>query len=175
MSLSVLRDRAGLALQQEPVVAALRAGEAVPIRSSIKAGRSVRLAQAQLAPFELELKFQNTTASRFGLRLYTDDSHWTEIGFNQAEAVFYIDRTRSGKEVSKDFPARTTAPLVAQRPNDLHLVVDRSSVEAYVQGGTIAMTDLIYPASSGIRVEAFSTGEPESIEGRLWVLQSVWK
>jgi sucrose-6-phosphate hydrolase SacC (GH32 family) len=57
----------------------------------------------------------------------------------------------------------------------LKLVVDRSSVEAYAQSGTIAMTDLIFPSSENNRIEVFSaTGKPLKVKGEIWRLRSIW-
>lgn len=77
--------------------------------------------------------------------------------------------------VGPGFLTRTIAPLVAGRPYDLRLVVDRSSVEAYAQSGTIAMTDLIFPSSVSSRVEVFSgTGKPPAVKGEIWRLRPIW-
>ena len=112
---------------------------------------------------------------RFGVRLYSDDQHWTEIGFDRQKQEFYIDRTKSGAEVGPGFLTRTTAPLVAGRPYDLKLVVDRSSVEAYAQSGTIAMTDLVFPSSARSRVEVFpARGKPLGLKGESWKLRPIW-
>ena len=109
------------------------------------------------------------------MRLYSDDTHWTEVGFDQSKAEFYIDRTRSGLTISPDFPARTAAPIVAGRRMDLRLIVDRSSVEAFVQDGTIVMTDLIYPASIGNRIQVFAdTGSTLRVNGEAHELRSIW-
>jgi len=87
-----------------------------------------------------------------------------------------MDRTRSGAAVTPDFPARTTAPLIASRSYDLKLVVDRSSIEAYAQNGTIAMTDLIFPASQSSRIAIFSaSGKAVSVKGDRWKLRSIWR
>jgi sucrose-6-phosphate hydrolase SacC (GH32 family) len=172
--LSLLRDSAGLALKQEPVVEPLRAASH---NISITAHSSSRTVIAtRQAPFELDVHFGDISESAFGVRLYSDDQHWTEIGFDQQKGEFYMDRTRSSPEIAPTFPARTTAPLVATRPYDLRLIVDRSSVEAYAQNGTIAMTDLLYPASTNSRVELFSAGgKSMPVTGRVWELHSIWK
>jgi sucrose-6-phosphate hydrolase SacC (GH32 family) len=130
-------------------------------------------------PFELDLQFGRPSEPVFGVRLYTDERHWTEIGFDQAKGEFYIDRTKSGTAIAPDFPARTTAPLIASRPYDLKLIVDRSSIEAYAQDGTIAMTDLIFPVSQGPqggRAVFFPAGgKAVSVKGDLWKLRTIWK
>ena len=165
--LSFVRDGAGMALKQEPVTAALR-GE----RRGIE-GADIGTLRA---PVELDLDFAGVAEQQFGIRLYSDGQHWTEIGFDRAAAQFYIDRTKSSVVVAEEFPAKTVAPLVAGRPLDLKLIVDRSSVEAFAQGGTIAMTDLIFPASEKSKVVVFSgSGKAISVKGELWRLRSIWK
>src|SRR5579864_339010 len=165
--LSFVKDDAGMALKQVPVIAALR-GE----RRAIAGTEFATLR----APFELDLDFAGVAEQQFGIRLYSDEQHWTEIGFDRRAEQFYIDRTKSSVAVAAEFPARTVAPLVAGRPLDLKLIVDRSSVEAFVQGGTIAMTDLIFPVSDESKVEVFSaSGKSVSVKGEAWKLRSVWK
>jgi fructan beta-fructosidase len=170
--LSVLKDDAGWALVQTPMVAPLRTDHS-PI-STPKKGNL--LSAIWEVPFELELRFSPTSEQVFGIRIYSDAQHWTEIGFDQEKKSFYIDRTKSGIAVTPDFPVKTTAPLVASRPYDLRVIVDRSSVEAYAQSGTIAMTDLIFPRSQTSRVVLFSASEKAvSVKGDYWKLSSIWK
>ncbi|XWK70861.1 GH32 C-terminal domain-containing protein [Tunturiibacter gelidiferens] len=77
--------------------------------------------------------------------------------------------------MSADFPTRTKAPLVTTRPYDLTLIVDRSSVEAFAQDGTIAMTDLVFPVSNNLQIQIFpDNAKPIQSEGQLWELKSIW-
>lgn len=169
--LSYFSDEAGLALSQEPVIAPLHA-KITPLSATALAGEGI----ATQAPYEVQVQFGRPTADLFGLRLYSDREHWTEIGFDTAKKEFYIDRTRSGGEVSADFPVRTTATLVPERPYDLTLVVDRSSVEAYAQSGSIAMTDLIFPGSAAGSLRLFPEADKTlRVDGRLYALKPVWK
>lgn len=168
--LSFVKDLAGLALKQEPVIEGLRT-KGFPIPESML-GKQGTVA----IPYELDLQFKNQSAANFGIRIYSDEEHWTEIGFDTAKKEFYMDRTKSGIEVSKTFPARTVAPLVSGRPYNLKLIVDRSSVEAFAQNETIAMTDLIYPQSHHSTVQVFPRdARSADISGHLWELQSIWK
>jgi sucrose-6-phosphate hydrolase SacC (GH32 family) len=169
--LSLLKDEAGLALIQEPVIAPLRTDHA-----KIPMTREGDIASKREAPFDLDLDFGHPSDAIFGLRIYSDDRHWSEIGFDQLRKEFYIDRIKSGTAITPDFPTRTIAPLIASRPFDLKLIVDRSSIEAYAQSGMIAMTDLIFPVSSSSWIAVFSSsGKPISVKGDLWKLSSVWK
>ena len=170
--LSFLSDQAGLAIVQEPVTGPLRTEhQTIPPTRDGKIG-----SRLQEAPFELDLEFSRLPEQVFGIRLYTDEQHWTEVGFDRAKGEFYVDRTKSGMAITADFPAKTIAPLVAGRSYDLKLVVDRSSIEAYAQNGTIAMTNLIFPASDINRVAVFSaSGKPVEFKGDIWKLSTIWK
>jgi fructan beta-fructosidase len=170
--LSLLRDQAGMALKQEPVIASLRVDH---IKVPIPTGGS---AEGNLlpAPFELDVQFGSPSEEIAGVRLYTDQQHWTEIGFDRAKGEFYIDRTKSGEVVAPDFPARTTAPLITSRSFDLQLIVDRCSIEAFAQNGTIAMTNLIFPPSQTSKMTFFSASRKQvSVTGEAWRLHSIWK
>jgi fructan beta-fructosidase len=159
--LSFLKDDAGLALVQEPVVAPLRISSA-PLAPD----------KPVAVPYELEMQFSKPEAKVFGVRLFSDKDHWTEIGFDTEKNEFYIDRTESGTAIDKDFPGRTAAPLASGRPFDLKVIVDRSSVEAYAQLGTIAMTSLIFPLSPDSSIKVFP--ERTSATGMVWKLKSIW-
>ena len=164
--LSFIKDSAGLALKQEPVTAALR-GKSFAIAASKTSGESAKV------PYEAMFHFTATKSDEFGVRLYSDDEHWTDVGFDLKKHVFYIDRTKSGLEIGPGFMKRTEAPLVPGRPYDLHLVVDRSSVEAFAQEGTIAMTDLIFPQAPQSKIVIFPEGS-EKVGGTGWELHSIW-
>ncbi len=171
--LSSVQDGAGMALRQQPVIAPLRA-TTTSVSAVVTGGKTAQIADLQ-SPAELDLAFSSDANAQFGLRLYSDDTHWTEIGFDRRKAEFYMDRTRSGLTISPDFPARTTAPLIAGRPINLTLIADRSSVEAFAQDGTIVMTDLIYPPSTDNRIQVFSSrGSILHVKGETHELRSIW-
>ena len=180
--LSVLTDAAGSALRQDPITEPLRFGGA-----DIPPSAAGSLLATTDAPFELVLQFNApsnppagslpTSKMRrallpFGLRLHTDADHWTDVGFDLARSEFYIDRTHSGLAITPTFPARVAAPLAHARATDLRLIVDRSSVEAFAQNGTLAITELLFPPTPMNQVEVFGR---TAVSGRWWALHSIWK
>ena len=171
--LSFVSDRAGLALAQVPVIAPLRETAVILPRFTSSGEEQV----ATLSPpYELDFEEPSPGAKNYGVRIYSDDLHWTEIGFDLIKDDFYIDRTKSGDTSIPGFGVRTDAPLVRGRGNNARLIVDRSSVEAYVQGGTIAMTDLIYPKSASNRIVFFSSSPGDGKRhAQLWKLASIWQ
>jgi len=170
--LCFVRDQSGFALKQEPVIALIRAGE-TDVSAPPGGHRESHVLET---PFELDLQFRSSPNQVFGVRLLSDERHWTEIGFDQPKGQFYMDRTKSGATVSQDFPASTTAPLVARRAFDLKLIVDRCSIEAYAQNGTIAMSNLVFPPSQNNKIAFFSSsGKPVPVTGKIWQLRPIWK
>jgi len=165
--LTYIHDKAGYALRQSPVVEPLRTGAPQTISSS----HSTPITST--APYELDLNFPQQTKEPTGIRLRSDADHYTEIGFDPARKIFYIDRTHSSIEIAKDFPTRTETAIAPTRPVNLTLIVDRSSIEAYAQDGTIAMTDLIFPPTTKSSLEFFPTSG-HAIIGKLWRLKSIW-
>lgn len=171
---TLVRDQDGLALSQDPVIAPMRQGAGATIAKTLPGKLdSVTLLKSE-SPAELILNFDPADAQSFGVRLYSDAQHWTEIGFDRTGMHFYIDRTHSGLAIGKGFPTRTEAPLAAHRGFDVHVVMDRSSVEAFAQNGTIAMTNLIFPPTQHLEVKLLRKGGQQALKvtGKSWKLRS---
>jgi sucrose-6-phosphate hydrolase SacC (GH32 family) len=163
-----------LALAQDPVIDPIRK-TAVPLQLNSSSG-SEGAAATLSPPYELDFEEVSPSAKSFGVRIYYDDQHWTEIGFDKAKGEFYIDRSRSGETSIPGFAAKTTAPVAPGRPYNGKLIIDRSSVEAFAQNGTIAMTDLVYPPIASNRIVFISSGtEAVKINTHLWKLASIWQ
>ncbi len=123
------------------------------------------------------------SVGNFGVRLKTGPNEETVIGYDSTRQEVYVDRTKSGKLTNNPkFAARTTAPFVVSasansagsRPQlTLHLVVDRASVEVFVDGQQpVTLTNQIFPASTKPQLEFFGK-TLRSIEIRQ--LESGWK
>ena len=172
-----MKDGDSFVLSEDPVTAPLHDGEARPIHKQLAAKQKTAELLSSESPMELQLTFAPTDAESFGVRLYSDDLHWTEIGLDTARHVVYTDRIHAGLSPGDTFPAKTEAPAASTRPWNLKIVVDRSSVEVFVQDGTIAMTNLVLPPTTNIKAVAFREGgtKPIAISGRIWRLKSIWE
>ena len=105
--LSLLQDGAGLALKQEPVIATVRGDS-----------RAVSLASGSLvqeAPYELDLQFDASSAEAFGIRIYSDEDHWTEIGFDRQKRQFYSIVGSPAWKLRLTSRVVTKAPVIAER------------------------------------------------------------
>lgn len=85
------------------------------------------------------------------------------VGIDAQTEELYVDRTASGKhDFHKLFPGRHSAKLAAPgTAYDLHIYVDRSSVEVFCGGGQAVITDLIFPESESTGLAAFADNEED--------------
>ncbi len=171
--LSLVHDIDGLALSQQPITQPLRTAHQTLINGA-KTPSVRQTVYTGTSPAEISLHFTSVPAGTT-LRLYSDDTHWTEINFDLTRHQLTLDRTHSGLRVAPDFPGAVAAPLAPNRPLDLHLVLDRSSLELYAQNGTVAITDLLYPPTANFRLELLSPNpQPLTYTGDAWTLRSIW-
>jgi len=174
--LTWLTDSDGQSLRQQPVTAALRQGTGAVVRAHLAEGQTSMPLATLSSPAELNLRFTPGATQNFSLRLYSDESHWTEVGFDRVGMRLYVDRTHTGGEAPANFPARTEAPITSGRLFDLELILDRSSLEVFAQNGTIAMTNLLLNPAVSVRVELRRDDSAGvlSVTGRSWPLKSIW-
>jgi fructan beta-fructosidase len=101
----------------------------------------------------------------------------TVIGFDPKKQEVFVDRTKSGLNFHREFPARHAAPVPApNRAVLLHVWLDRSSVEVLAQGGLASITDRIYPDAGNVGVSVYAVGGKARVKQMFaWKLKSSWK
>ena len=132
--------------------------------------------KARWSSFELHATVSPGAAGEIGWRLLGGDGKYLAVGYSHGQ--LFVDRANSGVTgFSKEFPARTAAPLaLGDSPLELTILVDRSTVEVFAQGGQVAMSNLVYPpaGSQGLAFYA-DGGKPGTISVEGWELKSAWK
>jgi len=167
----------GLRLVQAPTEAIqrLRGGHFAWRGQSVAELNRALKEQVHWNSFELRSTAFPGVAGEIGWRLLAADGKYLTVGYANGE--LFVDRTQSGvTDFSKDFPVRTSAPLaIGNSPLELTILVDRSTVEAFAQGGQVAMTNLVFPPAGAEGMEYYTAGKSGrlSIEG--WELNSAWK
>jgi len=97
------------------------------------------------------------------------------VGFDPVHREVFVDRTRSGEvSFSKDFPGRFSAKVEQSAGIKLHVFVDRSSVEVFVNDGERVLSDRIYPLPGSDGIELYGSGG-KVVSLTIWKLYSVWK
>lgn len=122
--------------------------------------------------FDFECRFTDWTAREFGLVLAKGSRCETRLGFRPGEEEMFIDRRFSGEVGFSDaFPGIHTAPLSFREVVDLRVIVDRSIVEVFANGGRVVMTDLIFPCEDAVNLELYAIGGSVRLpEARWWPL-----
>jgi sucrose-6-phosphate hydrolase SacC (GH32 family) len=127
--------------------------------------------------FEFQSTVNLGNAKEVGWRLMAADGTFTLIGFDREKQQLFVDRTHSGNTgFSKNFPARTTAPLHPDGDRlRFHVLVDRSSIEVFAQDGQVAMTNLVFPPLGPHRIEFHSQGgQAGAVKTDFWTLGTIW-
>jgi len=130
------------------------------------------------ASFEMMAAIKMGQAKQAGWKMFSEDGSYTLIGYDGVLHEVFVDRTHSGLTgFSKDFPARTAAPL--PNPGEqllFDILVDRNSVEVFAGEGRVTLTNLIFPKSEPKRMEFYSDapGSAQALGADVWALHSIW-
>lgn len=111
--------------------------------------------------FELQATLHPGNARSLGFRIRTGTDEFTEIGFDQLHSTAYVDRRRSGNTTFHEaFAARHDAPVrLVDGAVTVRLLVDRCSIELFVNDGEAVISDLIFPSSRKPIIEVFAGDE----------------
>jgi fructan beta-fructosidase len=127
---------------------------------------------------ELDLSFDlsASTASELGFILSNTKNEKVIFGYDKATKQVFIDRTNAGKfDFSSKFAKKHFAPIIVGKKLIIKALVDNSSIEIFVNGGKIALTDLFFPNEDYTRLELYSKGgNAELIKGEVYPLSTIW-
>lgn len=131
--------------------------------------------------YEIELELTSGTAGIMGLKLFNEEGESVDIYFNLPEKRLVMDRTKSGivdfgnkciphpieahdnRKVNSvnyinDFALGTWAPVQKSGSYKLDIFVDKCSVEIFLDGGKVAMTNLVFPTTPYNRLNFYAKG-----------------
>ena len=117
--------------------------------------------------YEIELTIENQRADVIGFRLYNDKGEEVDMQYDMKEKKFSMDRRKSGEvSFNENFPMLTWT-AIEQGGNEeqggkealkLRLFVDKSSVEAFGNGGRFVMTNQVFPSEPYNHINFYSKG-----------------
>ena len=114
--------------------------------------------------YEIEMEIKNNGAEKITFTLQNAKGENVMMYYDTATRQFVMDRSNSGEtSFSPDFPAMTVAPAADVDDIRLRLFVDRSSIEAFGDGGKFVMTNIVFPA------EPYNKMKFESVRGSFTV------
>ncbi|OOM14537.1 glycoside hydrolase family 32 protein [Clostridium saccharobutylicum] len=132
------------------------------------------LAKANSKLMELKATFNlnDCNAKSFGLKLRGVDKEETLLTYNLDNQKLTLDCSKCGKE--KDGIRNSSLEKASKLL--MHIFLDRSSIEVFINDGESTMTSRIYPKEDMLGVELFANnGEVQVEEFTYWNLKDTWK
>lgn len=115
--------------------------------------------------YEIELRLKNRNAEMLGIRLFNNQGEEVDMQYDMKEKRFSMDRRKSGNVgFNENFPMLTWTAIEDKDEMTLRLYVDKSSIEAFGDGGRFAMTNLIFPSEPYNHISFYSKGGSFKVE-----------
>lgn len=114
---------------------------------------------------------------KVGFRLRAGGKEATEVVYDLESETLSIDRSKSGIILSNKF-AEIASQHVTRNADgtiDLHIYVDRSLIEVFAKGGTVAGANQIFPSPSSLGAEVFAEGQAAKADITVYPMGSIWK
>ncbi len=133
----------------------------------------VLLENVEAAEIVLEVDLAQTTAEQVGLSINkTPDGHETIVAYDALARRVKLDRRISGYG-DRGYRA---APYNGGDKLKLHVLVDRGSVEVFINDGLEAVTSLVFPADGPRSIELFSESGTITVDNLvLYRIGSGWE
>jgi fructan beta-fructosidase len=147
-------------------------------RSIESANRKLQKKLVHGETLEILAEIEIGTVGEIGFKLRKGTHQGTIVGLDAAKSQVFVDRAQSGNVTfAEHFAGRQTAPITigTERVVQLHIFLDRSSVEVFADHGSSVLSEIIFPlAGDGIELYAKEGG------GRIrfldiWKLESSYK
>lgn len=139
-----------LASAPSPEVNALRGkAQKVNLGSIGASARNIQLPSANDGICEIEFNATVPAGRSLDITLSNAQGEKVVMKLDGSAKTFSMDRAKAGlSDFSENFPAVTTGPVpAADDTYEFRIFVDRSSIEAFVDGGRMVMTNLVFPTS----------------------------
>lgn len=122
-----------------------------------------------------EFSLKESKAQKFGIhmRCSADRSEKTTIYYDINTGKITVDRNQSGKGDGEI--RRSEIHGQGRETIKLHLFIDRSSLELFINDGETVMTTRIYPDPSSVYIDLFTEGgEVHLVKLDSWKLTDIW-
>ena len=125
--------------------------------------------------FIVEIDPGDSDVVGFSLREGNDEQ--TLVGFDSEAGTVFVDRTNSGEDgFYEGFAQRNHGPVnLKDGKIKLHVFVDWSSIEIFVNDGETVITNRIFPDTDSRGISLYAEGGDASVSTlHFWSLRSIW-
>jgi sucrose-6-phosphate hydrolase SacC (GH32 family) len=122
---------------------------------------------------------QKNDKGRFYFRLSNDAGEHYDLGFDIEQSRFYGDRRNAGKmDFSDKFASdiHWTDRYIVESVVNFRILIDKSSIELFVDGGKVVMTDVFFPNEDFSQLSIISEdSEPSISNTQIYTMKSIWE
>jgi len=119
--------------------------------------------------YELVCEFTNITADEVGIEFRAKDNEKTVISYHKEEQKVVLDRSQSGEVPAKEYGTKRTCHAIGDTLA-LHLFVDTSSVEIFLNDGEEVFTSRIFPRPESTEIRFFAKNGEAELKSTLYEL-----
>ena len=136
--------------------------------------RTLLTVPARGAAHEIRAVLRLGASGRFVFTIGSREGRVVTVGYSAASGRFTVDRAGTYR-FSRRFDSRNSARLPGHPHRlEVNLIIDRSSVEAFVNRGELTAAERMFPRGGAYRVTIRSNGA--RIERMsIWRLRSIWR
>jgi beta-fructofuranosidase len=150
-------------LYQNPVkeIYNYRTGKVSYNNINIKENESLKLDNISGNTIELELTIKVNDSLKTGVKLFKGTTSETLVYYDKESSTVIIDRSKSGiviKGEEENISTRSTDINLIDGCFKLHIFLDISSVEVFINDGYKTLTANVYPKDDDLGIEFFSIG-----------------
>jgi len=127
--------------------------------------------------YEMVMELEPGVSNAVGVNVRAGANEETVIGYDAAAGTVFVDRTLSGEVgFSEDFARRMDAPArLIDGKIKLHVFVDWSSVEVFINDGEQVITTRIFPDPESTDISLFADGGMAALASlTFWPMESIW-
>jgi fructan beta-fructosidase len=177
--LSLVRTGAGLKLQSLPVaeLATLRSGGTTSRVRRVSTVLNLTSPESNTGLFELDLSLNTRQAKHIEVVFNNEQNERTVFRVNKTEHRYEVDRTASGVVAfSPAFASLQTAPLPADLTHvTITALVDRSSIELFINHGETVFTTIVFPSTPYDRI-SLQGDTPIGVDSSaVFGMKSIWQ
>ena len=126
--------------------------------------------------FDYSVELDLVSANQATIQLTNGKNEVFDIVLDKSKQQVRINRTQSGEtSFSKEFPVDIVAPASIKDKVALRLVIDQASVELFMDGGLLEMTNIVFPKEIYNQVNIKSDQEIKITESKVRKLASIWR
>ncbi|WP_338324911.1 GH32 C-terminal domain-containing protein [Metabacillus mangrovi] len=171
------KESDGYRLKQAPVAQLqnLRENKVEYINKEIAPGENL-LENVTGDTAEIETEFAAAGAEEAGIKVRTGGGQYTKIGYNPEKQTVFIDRTHSGFDFGPNVRKVHEAPVKAENEKiKLKILLDRSSIEVFVNDGEKVLTDQLFANPESQGMEFYTVNGKAQIDYlRVFDVKGIW-